>query len=59
MRPIVVLPAFSNHSQSGRTTDKEIDMGAVPVIQRSSGEHQTALTSAVLPGTNIGPILTT
>jgi arsenical pump membrane protein len=32
---------------------------SVPVIQRSSGEHQTALTYAVLLGTNIGPILTT
>jgi arsenical pump membrane protein len=32
---------------------------SVPVIQRSSGEHQTALTYAVLIGTNIGPILTT
>lgn len=32
---------------------------SVPVIERSSGEHQTALTYAVLIGTNIGPILTT
>jgi arsenical pump membrane protein len=32
---------------------------SVPVIQRSSGEHQTALTYAALLGTNIGPILTT
>ena len=32
---------------------------SVPVIQRSSGEHQAALTYAVLLGTNIGPILTT
>ena len=32
---------------------------SVPVIQRSSGEHQSALTYAVLLGTNIGPILTT
>jgi arsenical pump membrane protein len=31
----------------------------VPVIERSSGEHQTALTYAALLGTNIGPILTT
>jgi len=32
---------------------------SVPVIERSSGEHQSALTYAVLLGTNIGPILTT
>lgn len=32
---------------------------SVPVIERSSGEHRTALTYAVLIGTNIGPILTT
>jgi arsenical pump membrane protein len=32
---------------------------SVPVIQRSSGEHQAALTYAVLLGANIGPILTT
>ncbi len=32
---------------------------SVPIIQRSAGDHQTALTYAVLLGTNIGPILTT
>ncbi len=55
----IAMAAASTAIGSNIVNNVPMALLSVPVIQRSPGDHRTALTYAALLGANIGPVMTT